>query len=124
MEREAIANRLVNYGDATAAFSIVNSLAFLVALAETEVRGSLVSRAPLVYIGLLSFAAVFISVVVWCHRAEGRTRSPIGPLPEDIRSLRRVFLIARIAVILLANVGSIPLVRLALGDSSCVTPAA
>ncbi len=122
MKREAIADRLVNYGDAMAAFSIVNSLAFLVAITETEVRCSLAGRATLVYIGLVTFAVVLTIVVVGCHRAEGRIRASGEPIALDIRSLRRTFFIARIVVIWLANVGSIPLVSLALGDSACIPP--
>ena len=124
MKREAIADRLVNYGDAVAAFSIVNSLAFLVAMAETEVRCSLVERASLVYIGIVASAVILTGVVVAFHRVEGRIRASTEPLEEDIQSLLRAFFIARIAVIWLANVGSIPLVRLALGDTACLSPAA
>ena len=124
MKREAIADRLVNYGDAMAAFSVVNSLAFLVAMAETEVRCSLAGRATLVYIGLVTFTVVLTIGVIACHRAEGRIRSSGEPLAQDIRSLRRAFFIARIVVIWLAYVGSIPLVSLALGDSTCIATAA
>ena len=124
MKREKLADRLVNYGDAMAAFSVVNSLAFLLAMTETEVRCSLAERASLVYSGLVAFAVVLTAIVVWCHRTEGRMRGSDGPLPEDVQSLRRTFLIVRIAVIWLANVGTIPLVQLALGDTACLAPPA
>ena len=68
LKREAIADRLVNYCDAVAAFSIVNSLAFLLAMTETEVRCSHADRALLVYTGLVAFAVVLTILVVWCHR--------------------------------------------------------
>ena len=124
MKREAIADRLVNYCDAVAAFSIVNSLAFLLAMTETEVRCSLADRALLVYTGLVAFAIVLTIVVVWCHRLEGRIRASGQPLAEDIQSLRRGLFFARIAIIWLFNVGSFPLVSLALGDSACIATAA
>ena len=100
---------------------MVNSLAFLIAMTETEVRCSLASRASLVYFGLVAFAVVFASVAVACHRMEGRLRATDAPVPKDIQSLRRTFLAARLAVIFLANVGSLPLVRLALNDTACLS---
>ena len=124
MKRETIADRLVNYGDAIAAFSFVNSLAFLLALTETEVRCSLVDVASFVYIGLMAYAGILTIAVVGCRRVENRFRAADEPLAEDIQSLLRAFFVVRIVVIWLSLAGSIPLVGMALGDSSCVTPAA
>lgn len=119
MKREAMADRLVNYGDGMAAFAMVNSLAFLVAMTEGDVRCSLAERASLVYSGLFVFAIVLTALVVVCYRTEGRLRAAGGPLDDDVRRLRKAFLIARIAVIWLANVGTLPLVRLAMHDTTC-----
>jgi hypothetical protein len=41
MNREALADRITNYCDALVAFSLVNALAFLIALAEPEIRCSI-----------------------------------------------------------------------------------
>ncbi len=124
MKREAIADRLVNYGDAIAAFSFVNSLAFLLALTETEVRCSMADLASFVYIGLAASAVIYTIAVVGCRRVEKRIRASEGEPPaEDIQSLLRAFFVARIVVIWLSIAGSIPLVGIALGDPSCVTPA-
>ena len=123
MKREAIADRLVNYGDAIAAFSFVNSLAFLLALTETEVRCSLADVSPLVYVGIVASGAILTAVVVGCRRVENRIRASEGSLAPDIQSLLRAFFVARIIVIWTSVAGSIPLVSLALGDSSCVAGA-
>ena len=124
MNRESVADRLVNYGDAMAAFSIVNSMAFLIAMTEGEVRCSLAERASLVYGGLVLFAVALTVLVLWCHLTERRIRGPGQPPAKDLQSIHRTLLYARIAVIWLSNVGTYPLVRLALGDSACSPPAA
>ncbi len=100
MKREAIADRLVNYCDAVAAFSIVNSLAFLLAMTETEVRCSLADRALLVYTGLVAFAIVLTIVVVWCpvggsHSsvwATSRGRHPVSA-PRALLRANRHYLV-------------------------------
>ena len=40
MTREDIADRLINYADAAAAFMVVNAIAFVVSLAQSDVRSS------------------------------------------------------------------------------------
>ena len=42
MSRESLADRIINYCDALVAFSVVNALAFMIALAEPEARCSIV----------------------------------------------------------------------------------
>jgi len=43
LTREDIADRLINYADAAAAFSVVNSIAFVLTLAQSDVRSSVAS---------------------------------------------------------------------------------
>ena len=56
MTAEALADRLVNYADAVTAFSVVNSLAFLVTLTEIDVRCSIAHLQGLVVGGQLTLA--------------------------------------------------------------------
>ena len=121
MRREFMADRMVNYADAMAAFAVVNSLAFLVALTEQEVRCSLVSRTSLVYLGVVVQGVLLCTAVVACHRAESRLRLKIEPIPADLQSLRKLILCVRIGITLLATVGVIPFITLALDDSACVS---
>ncbi len=124
MTNQSVADRLVNYGDAIAAFSAVNTLALLVAMGENEVRCSLADQALLVYSGMVSFAVVLTLAVVWCHRTEGRLRAEAGGVPEHLRRLRLIFFVVRLVVIWLFNVGALPLARIAMGDPACLVSAA
>ena len=75
MTRDAIADRLVNYSDAIVAFSLVNSLAFLIALTERDVRCSLVDIQSTLWVAILAFP-IFLSVALLvCRHAELRIRA-------------------------------------------------
>jgi hypothetical protein len=41
MTRESLADRIITYCDALAAFSLVNALAFVIALADPDIRCSI-----------------------------------------------------------------------------------
>jgi hypothetical protein len=48
MKREAVADRIVTYCDTLVAFSLVNGFAFLVALAESDIRCSIANIAGVI----------------------------------------------------------------------------
>lgn len=123
MTREAIADRLVNYSDAVVAFSVVNSLAFLIALTERDVRCSFVEIQPTFWITYFLFFAIMTAALVGCRRAELRLRN--GPPPQDPDAARalRYFHVARIGVIWATALACVPLVRMAVSDT-CGGPAA
>ena len=124
MTREALADRLVNYADAVAAFAVVNALAFLVALTETEVRCSLAHLLWLVVTGQIAVGLVMTLAIVALRRVELRLRGSDAPPPADIQQLLRSFFIVRIGVVWLSVAVTAPLVRMALSDPICSTPPA
>jgi hypothetical protein len=124
LTREALADRLVNYADAVAAFAVVNSLAFLLALTETEVRCSLAHLLWLVVTGQIVVGLAMTGAVVVLRRVELRLRAQDAPITVDIQQLLRNFFLVRIAVVWLSVAVTIPLVRMALSDPVCATAAA
>ena len=119
-----MADRLVNYADAIAAFAVVNSLAFLLALTETEVRCSLIPVRWLVYVGQGVVGLAITIAVVALRRVELRLRAAGVPPPSDIQFLLRRFFAVRIGVVWLSVAIAAGLSSLPLSDPSCVTPAA
>ena len=78
MKREAVADRIITYCDALMAFSLVNGFAFLVALAEPDIRCSIANIA--VFMGgvtvISPLAASF--ALVWLRRYELRLRGGVS----------------------------------------------
>jgi len=124
MTREALADRLVNYADAVAAFAVVNALAFLVAITETEVRCSLAHLLWLVVTGQIVVGLAMTGAVVALRRIELRLRASDAPAPDDIQQLLHTFFIVRLGVVWLSVAVTAPLVRMALSDPACLTPTA
>jgi len=117
-----LADRLVNYADAVAAFAVVNTLAFLLALTETEIRCSLASVELLVIIGQILVGFVMTLAVVSLRRVELRLRASDPSAPDDVKRLLGRFYLVRIGVIWLSFAIVIPFVRMALSDSACLPP--
>jgi hypothetical protein len=74
MTREALADRIITYCDALVAFSLVNGLAFLVALGEPDIRCSIAEIS-----GFILFCNGLVTVAASCglvalRRAEKRFR--------------------------------------------------
>ena len=122
MTREALADRLVTYADAIAAFSIVNGLAFLLAITEREVRCSLVDATTTVFVATLLSGAVLTAAVLFCRRVELRIRASLGAGDAELHALLRGFQIVRIVVIWLSVLVTLSLAGTTLNDASCVTP--
>ena len=72
--REALADRLITYCDALAAFSLVNALAFLVTLGEPDVRCSIAGIATFVSVANLLIALVLSAGLVMLRRFERSLR--------------------------------------------------
>jgi len=117
MTRSAIADRLVNYSDAIVAFSIVNSLAFLVALTERDVRCSFVDMQATFWVIYALFFAILTGALVVCREAELRLRRGASDQDPDAARALRYFHFARIGVLWASALVCVPLVRMALSDT-------
>ena len=124
MTREMLADRLVNYADAVAAFSVVNSSAFLLALTETEIRCTLAYVDWVVFIGQIAVGLGFTVAIVVLRRVEQRLRASEAPAPADIQRLLGRFFVVRIGVVWLSTAITMPMARMALSDPGCLPPAA
>ena len=121
MTREGLADRLVNYADAIAAFSVVNGIAFLVSLSETEIRCSMAHLRWLVVGGQICFSLFIAAGVIVLRRLEANVRSSSTPLPPDVEAYLRGFFFARLAVIAVSTAFMIGLGWMALTDPSCLS---
>ena len=81
MTRGALADRLITFCDALAAFSLVNALAFLVTLGEPDVRCSIAGIATFIILANLLIAAVLSAGLVLLRRFERTLRAPTEPDP-------------------------------------------
>ena len=118
MTREAIADRLVSYADAAAAFSAVNSLAFVVTLTQPEVRCTLVAAKWLTVSGSILQSLGIALVVVMLRKAEIHARASSAALEPAVERFLRGFFVGRLGVIAffaLFTIGSV----VALSRSSC-----
>jgi hypothetical protein len=123
MTRDALADRLVNYSDALAAFAVVNALAFLLALSETEIRCSLIPVQWLVYAGQCFIGVVITVSLVVLRRLELSLRKLSAPQPSEVEALLRHLFIARFAIVWVAVAIAAGLSILPLADTSCQTGA-
>ena len=119
MNRTALADRVVNYADGVAAFSVVNALTFIIALTETEVRCSLVDLSSLVVAGQVLSSILIGGVVCLLRIMELRVRARITPLEPDVESFLKGFFLARLGVIAASTLLAVAAARMALSDTSC-----
>lgn len=121
MTPEAIADRLVNFADAIAAFSVVNSLAFLVTLGDPEIRCSIANALWLVVGGHLAFGVAYAMAVAVLRSLEIAMRGTT-PVTPEIGQFLRGFFIARLAVIALFTLFTSVSAALALANPGCAAP--
>lgn len=75
MTREALADRVINYCDAIAAFSLVNAFAFLVTLAEPDIRCSIARISTAVILINLTLPIFITICLVGLRRFETSLRA-------------------------------------------------
>ena len=104
MTREALADRVVTYSDALAAFSLVNALAFLVTLADPDIRCSIARIATFIVASNLVTASAVTVCLVALRRFERRLRSEL-PSDDTVERFWRFAQTVRIALVWLISVG-------------------
>jgi hypothetical protein len=98
MKREVLADRIVTYCDAIVAFSIVNGLAFLIALGEPDVRCSIGEIRYFMIVANLFFPVLGTAGLIWLRRFELRLRG--GEIEEEtVARFWRIMHCLRIALI-------------------------
>jgi hypothetical protein len=90
LTNETLADRIITYCDALAAFSLVNALAFVITLAESDIRCSIAYIALPVMLGNLFVAAAVTVGLVLLRRFEQSLRAPGSQDPRVVRFWRLV----------------------------------
>ncbi len=123
MTRDVLADRVITYCDALAAFSLLNAFAFLVTLAEPDIRCSIAAIATFVIAANLFIPLLITGGLILLRRFERSLRPPGSqdPTVERFWSYVQAFRIALVwAVALLVSFG----VWAAAQDPACVGTAA
>jgi hypothetical protein len=119
-EERELANRLSSYGDAVAAVSFVNALAFFIAVADQEVRCSLVDLRGFVAVCGVALQAAYLGAILSFRRAELRLRDSSGFESRPLVGLYRGRLhLARVVFVLVVTFSFIIVAWYGLSDPSC-----
>ncbi len=122
MTRDVLADRVITYCDALAAFSLLNAFAFLVTLAEPDIRCSIATIATFVIAANLVIPLLITGGLILLRRFE-RSLHPPGSQDSTVErfwSYVQAFRIALVwAVALLVSFG----VWAAAQDPACVATA-
>ncbi|MBW1884986.1 MAG: hypothetical protein JRJ58_15750 [Deltaproteobacteria bacterium] len=119
-EERAIADRLSGYADAIAAFSLVNALGFLAAVAELETRCSLAGNRVMVIVVLVALQILYGAAVVGLRRLEIGMREGLESSTRAIR-FRRGFYQGRLIFITIVTLAMTITSWFTLNPSSCAT---
>jgi len=96
MTREALADRVLTYCDALAAFSLVNAFAFLVTLGEPDIRCSIAQIAGVVIAANLVIPTLITVGLVLLRRFE-RSLRPGGSQDPSVERFWRIVQAVRLA---------------------------
>ena len=121
MDRHVLADRIVVYCDTVVAFSIVNGLAFLIALGEPDIRCS-IARISAVVGGInLVFPILGTVALVWLRRMEILLR---GEESQDAIVTRfwNVVVPLRIGLVWTFSIFVLGGIYAATFDTACTTP--
>ena len=98
--RKELAKQFVTYADAITAFSFVQSAAFGFALAQHEIRDSVLKASGKAKMVTFAAYVIYVVVVVVCWFANGS----LSPLPKEDKQTRifaRALWLGRLAIIVL-----------------------
>lgn len=118
MNRIALADRIINYCDALAAFSLVNAFAFVVTLADPDIRCSIAAIAGMVMFANLVIPILITAGLVGLRRLERSLRSAEEGDPVVERFWRHAQIV-RLSLVWVVASGVIVGVGAATRDSSC-----
>jgi len=120
-EEREFANRLSNYGDAVAAVSFVNALAFFTAVADQDVRCSLNGLRVLVVVSGTALQAAYFAAIWSFYRAERQLRRSSGFESGPLVTLYRGRLhVSRMVFVLIVTVSFIIVAWYGLMDPTCL----
>lgn len=117
-EERAIADRLSGYSDAIAAFSLVNALGFLAAIAEIDTRCSLAENRGIVIATIVCLQILYAGAVVGLRRLELGLRDGLESSPRAIK-IRNSFYHARLILISIVTLAMGSTSWLALDQGAC-----
>jgi len=123
MTRDALADRIITYCDALAAFSLVNALAFVVTLADPDIRCSIARIGGFVIGTNLTIPAGITAALVALRRFERRLRPKDGqdPIVERFWALAQVI---RLTLVWLVSLFVVVGAWAATRDPACAPPGA
>ncbi len=122
MTREALADRIITYSDALVAFSLVNALAFVIAMAEPDIRCSIVRIAGFA-IGLNFVIPVILCAVLFALRRFERRLRPAEGSDPTVERFWGVAQGVRYALVCLFSLLVVLGLWAATHDPSCAPPA-
>ena len=112
MNRIALADRIINYSDALAAFSLVNALAFIVTLAEPEIRCSIVRITEAVIATNVIMAGLLTAGLIGLRRFELSLRADVPESERDDRVERFWRVVHALRIVLVWGVVTLVLIGL------------
>lgn len=86
MNRQTLADRTVVYSDTVVAFALVNGLAFLISLADPDIRCSIAAVAGGVLVANVVMPIIATWALFWLRGYETRLRAPVDPSHEEAAS--------------------------------------
>ena len=86
MNRQALADRTVVYSDTVVAFAVVNGFAFLISLADPDIRCSIAAVAGVFLVANVVMPIVATWALFWLRDYETRLRAPVDPDDEEAES--------------------------------------
>ena len=113
-----LADRLVTYADALAAVSFVGTSGLSLALADPDVRCSLIHGVHMVAIGNFAFAGLMSALLLVLRHWENDLRSD-EPLSRKAEAISRRLHVARFVVIWLSTIGAVATMMAAGRDPTC-----
>ncbi len=117
-EERALADRMSSYGDAVAAFSLVNTLGFFAAIAEVETRCALEDNRLFVVAIMFVVQSMYVAAVIGLRRTEVRLRTGIES-SEVVTHFREAWHRARVIFTVVIAFLLALLAWLTIGGDSC-----